>query len=201
MGWRDVCRATDERTMIASALPLAAVNHKTPLWFAAQEWTPSLNAALLGNLSALVLDYAARQKVGGTSMSYFHVKQLPVLPPDRYTEADLSFIVPRILELTYTAHDMAPWAQALGHDGPPFAFDPDRRAVLRAELDACYARLYGLTREELQYILDPADVAGADYPTETFRVLKASEQRKFGEYRTRRLVLEALDRQYNEGTH
>lgn len=198
MGWRDVCRATDERTMIASALPLAAVNHKTPLWFVAQEWTPSLVAALLGNLSALVLDYAARQKVGGTSMSYFHVKQLPVLPPNRYTESDLSFIVPRILELTYTAHDMAPWAQALGHDGAPFAFDPDRRAVLRAELDACYARLYGLSRDELRYILDPAEVAGADYPTETFRVLKASEQRQFGEYRTRRLVLEAWDRHHNE---
>jgi hypothetical protein len=155
----------------------------------------------LGNLSALVLDYAARQKVGGTSMSYFHLKQLPVLPPDRYAETDISFIVPRILELTYTARDMAPWAQALGHDGPPFAFDPDRRAVLRAELDACYARLYGLTRDELRYILDPADVVGADYPTETFRVLKASEQRQFGEYRTRRLVVEAWDRQHNEGTH
>jgi hypothetical protein len=74
-------------------------------------------------------------------------------------------------------------------------FDPERRAVSRAELDACYARLYGLTHDELRYILDPADVAGADYPTETFRVLKASEMRQFGEYRTRRLVLKAWDRQ------
>ena len=70
--------------------------------------------------------------------------------------------------------------------------------MLRAELDACYARLYSLTRDELRYILDPAEVAGADYPTETFRVLKASEQRQFGEYRTRRLVLEAWDKQHDE---
>jgi hypothetical protein len=196
MGWRDVCRATDERTVIASALPLVAVNHKTPLWFAAKASTPALDAALLGNFAALVLDYIARQKVGGSSMSYFHIKQLPVLPPDRYTKVDQLFIAPRVLELTYTAHDMAPWAQALGHDGPPFGFDPERRAMLRAELDARYARLYGLTRDELRYILDPADVAGADYPTETFRVLKASELREFGEYRTRRLVLEAWDRQH-----
>ncbi|EQD65968.1 type II DNA modification enzyme, partial [mine drainage metagenome] len=59
----------------------------------------------------------------------------------------------------------------LGFDGPPYAFDPARRAILRAELDAYYARLYGLTRDELRYILDPSDVLGADYPSETFRVL------------------------------
>jgi hypothetical protein len=126
-------------------------------------------------------------------MNYFIFKQLPVLHPDSYTAADLAFIVPRVLELTYTAHDLQPWAADLGHDGPPFAWDPERRALLRAELDAYYARLYGLTRDELRYILDPADVLGADYPSETFRVLKNNETRQFGEYRTRRLVLEAWD--------
>jgi hypothetical protein len=79
-------------------------------------------------------------------------------------------------------------------DAEPFPFDPDRRAILRAELDAYYARLYGLTEEELRYILDPADVMGEDYPSETFRVLKEKEIREYGEYRTRRLVLEAWDR-------
>lgn len=199
MGWRDICRATDVRTLIANVIPLAGVGDKFLL--AWPEKSPRQVAALLGSLNSLVCDYVARQKVGGSALKYFTMKQLAVLPPDRYTEADLSFIVLRILELTYTAHDMAPWAQALGHDGPPFAFDPDRRAVLRAELDACYARLYGLTRDELRYILDPADVAGADYPTETFRVLKASEQRAFSEYRTRRLVLEAWDRQHTGELH
>ena len=75
-------------------------------------------------------------------------------------------------------------------------------AVLRSELDACYARLYGLTRDELRYILDPKDVYGPDpstgsgqaFPGETFQVLKEKEERAFGEYRTRRLVLEAWDR-------
>ena len=70
---------------------------------------------------------------------------------------------------------------------------PARRAFLRAELDAWFARAYGLTRDELRYILDPADVHGPDFPGETFRVLKEKEQAKFGEYRTRRLVLEAWD--------
>ena len=66
--------------------------------------------------------------------------------------------------------------------------------LLFAELDAYYAHLYGLTRDELRYILDPADVMGPDYPSETFRVLKNNEIRQFGEYRTQRLVLEAWDR-------
>ena len=77
---------------------------------------------------------------------------------------------------------------------PPFPWDPTRRAVLRAELDAYYAKLYGLTRDELRYILDPQDVEGEDFPGETFRVLKKNEIRDLGEYRTRRLVLEAWDR-------
>jgi hypothetical protein len=88
----------------------------------------------------------------------------------------------------------------LGYDGQPFAWDEDRRALLRAELDAFYARAYGLDRDELRYILDPADVKGPDYPSETFRVLKNNEQKQHGEYRTRRLVLEAWDRMMEDGT-
>lgn len=122
--------------------------------------------------------------------------------------ADLAYIVPRVLELTHTAHDMQAWADDLlatlpsadprppeehGTPLPPFPWNPERRAQLRAELDAYYARLYGLDRDELRYILDPAAVMGADYPSETFRVLKNSELREFGEYRTQRLVLAAWD--------
>jgi hypothetical protein len=88
------------------------------------------------------------------------------------------------------------WAE-IAEDGipfPPFKWDENRRAILRAELDAYYAKLYGLTRDELRYILDPKDVYGPDFPGETFRVLKEKEEKQFGEYRTRRLVLEAWDR-------
>lgn len=191
LGWRDICRSTDERTVIASVMPRAAVGHTTPLWFSNE--SARLQAALLACLDSLVLDYIARQKVGGTHLTYGFLKQFPVLPPNRYTEADLGFIVPRVLELTYTAHDLAPWAADLGYSGPPFAWNPERRAQLRAELDAYYARLYGLTRDELRYILDPADIMGPDYPSETFRVLKNNETRQFGEYRTQRLVLAAWD--------
>jgi hypothetical protein len=98
-----------------------------------------------------------------------------------------------MLELTYTSHAMAPFARDLDYEGPPFAWNAGRRALLRAELDAFYAHAYGLTRNELRYILDPEDAMGPGYPSETFRVLKTSEIRRFGDYRTARLVLAAWD--------
>ena len=128
-------------------------------------------------------------------MSYYFIEQLPILPPSAYSEHDIAFVVQRVLELTYTSHSMAHFARDLGYDGPPFAWDENRRAHLRAELDAWYARAYGLTRDELRYILDPADVMGPDYPSETFRVLKNNEKARYGEYRTARLVLAAWDAQ------
>ena len=191
MGWRDITNATNERTVIASVVPRVGVGHTMPLFMTEQ---PAQRVAmLLANLLSLTLDFVARVKVGGTHLTYSYLKQFPILPPDRYTDADLAFIVPRVLELTYTAHDLKPWAADLGYAGEPFPWNPERRAQLRAELDAYYARLYGLTRDELRYILDPADVMGEDYPSETFRVLKNNEMREFGEYRTRRLVLAAWD--------
>ena len=193
MGWRDITSAHVLRTVIASVMPRLATGDTLLLMFPSPEHGKRL-AGLLADQCSLVHDYAARQKVGGTHLKYHTKKQLPNLPPDRYTEADLAYIVPRVLELTYTTHDLKSWAEDLGYDGEPFPWNPDRRSVLRAELDAYYAKLYSLTRDELRYILDPADVMGDDYPSETFRVLKNSEIREFGEYRTARLVLREFDR-------
>lgn len=212
MGWRRNARSTDERTTIATVMPRSAQGDSMFLWNCAPTITVCEQAALLANFATTPFDFVARQKVGGVNFSFYFMKQLPVLPPDRYTPADLAYIVPRVLELTHTAHDMQAWADDLlaamssadprppeqhGTPLPPFPWNPERRAQLRAELDAYYARLYGLTRDELRYILDPADVMGADYPSETFRVLKNNEMREFGEYRTQRLVLDAWDQLAN----
>lgn len=194
MGWRDITNATNERTVIASVFPRYAVGNQLPLMTFEPDLPPSMAAALLANLSALVFDFVARHKTGGTHMNFFIFKQLPLLGPPTYARTELSFIVPRVLELTYTAHDLQPWARDLGYDGAPYAFDPTRRALLRAELDAYYARLYGLTRDELRYILNPESVMGDGYPSETFRVLKDKEEREFGRFRTAEWVLDAWDR-------
>ncbi|HEY0149567.1 MAG TPA: N-6 DNA methylase [Allosphingosinicella sp.] len=197
LGWRDITAATNERTLIPTIVPAAGASDKFLLMMPDQ--SPRRIAALSVNLSAIVCDYVARQKIGGISFKYFTMRQLPILPPAAYSEADLAFIVPRVLELTYTSHSMTPFARDLGYHGPPFAWDEERRAGLRAELDAWFALAYGLSRDELRYVLDPRDVMGADYPSETFRVLQKNEIAKYGEYRTRRLVLAAYDAQVAAG--
>lgn len=191
INWRRSARATDERTLIATLLPWSGIGDNTFTVFS--ELSTQCLAVLLASWNSLIVDLALRQKAGGANMSFFLIEQLPILPPSAYSEADLAFIVPRVLELTYTSHSMTPFARDLGHEGPPFPWDEARRAQLRAELDAWYALAYGLTRDELRYVLDPKDVMGEDYPSETFRVLQNNEIKQFGEYRTRRLVLAAYD--------
>lgn len=193
MGWRGITNATNDRTVIGSILPLSGVGNSLHLLLISSRINASKVAAFLANTASLTLDYIARQKIGGTNFNFFIPKQMPFFSPEQYAEADLAFIVPRVLELTYTSHDLKPWAEDLGYFGEPFVWDEERRATLRAELDAYYAKLYGLTRDELRYILDPADIMGDDYPSETFRVLKNKEIKEHGEYRTQRLVLEAWD--------
>lgn len=197
IGWRDICRATDERTVIAGAIPRSGVGDKFLLAMPGVDARAA--AALLATMSSLSFDFVARQKLGGTSLKYFTMKQLVAPPPSAFTPDDLAFIITRVLELTYTSHSMKPFAEDLGYTGAPFAWNEDRRASLRFELDAKIAKLYGLTRNQLRYILDPADVYGPDYPSETFRVLKNNDIAKYGEYRTAKLVLQAFD-QLTAGT-
>lgn len=193
LGWRDICRATDERTTIATCLPAYGTADTLLLMFPGNERVDQ-SASLVANLSSITLDYVARQKVGGTHLKYGPMKQLPIIEPSKYSASDTVWIRNRVIELAFTSYSMESFARDLGYSGSPFPWDEGRRAILRAELDAWYARAYGLTRDELRYILDPADVMGPDYPSETFRGLKHNEIKKYGEYRTGRLVLEAWDR-------
>jgi hypothetical protein len=195
LGFRGITNASNERTMIAAVVPRTGAGNSMPVMVMREQADARRYACLLGNLCSLVVDYVARQKVGGANLNFFILQQFAVLPPERYGDADLDYISRRCLELTYTAYDLRSWAQDLHYEGAPYGFEPTRRARLRAELDAYYARLYGLTRDELRYILDPESVMGADYPSETFRVLKEREVKEFGgHYRTAEWVLDAWDR-------
>ena len=197
MGFRDICRATDERTLIMSFLPFAGVGNSLPLVLTNQ--SPLLQSCFVANATSLVMDFCLRMKVGGTHINFFYIKQFPFLPPSAYTEADIAYISTRVLELSYTSYSMRPLAEALGYTGEPFPWDEDRRAQLKAELDAYYAKLYGLTREELAYILDPTTKYPTDCPTVTFPTLQNNEMKKYGEYRTQRLVLTAFDALTRQG--
>jgi hypothetical protein len=110
----------------------------------------------------------------------------------------VEYIVQRVAELSCTSKSLSGWASDLEVDTHP-RLSSDRQATIRAEIDACCGRIFGLTRQDLDFVLDPRSVMGADYPSETFRVLKDKEVREFGEYRTRRLVLEAWDRIFGAG--
>ena len=126
-------------------------------------------------------------------MNFFIVKQLPILPPAAYLEKAIpekhywDLVLPRALELSYTANDLAGFAESLGYQGKPFKYDPDRRHCLRSELDGIYARMYQLNREDLEWILDPEE------PSVSFPGLKRAELDEFGEYRSQRYVLRAFD--------
>ncbi|MCC5816731.1 MAG: hypothetical protein JJT78_18420 [Leptospira sp.] len=200
LGWRDITNATNERTMLCSLMPWSGVGHTSPLFFHTGIEKTYL---LLANNNSMATDFIFRSKTGGTHLTYFIIKQIPIIPPSSYTLADRKFLFPRVVELVYTSHDMRPFVDdlaeesaELGCDLPdvPYVWDEDRRALLRAEIDAYYGKLYGLSKDEMLYILDPQEAMGEDWPGETFRGLKENELREFGEYRTKQLVMEAWGR-------
>jgi hypothetical protein len=191
IGYRKITGPTLYRTMIAAALPNVAVGDSTPIVLTDE---PEKAAVLLGAFNSLVFDYLIRLKLGGNNLTYNYLRQIPIPSPEAFNHQLRQTIISRVLQLSYTSRSLGSFARDLGYNGPCFEWDEVKRAELCAQLDAVYARAYGLTRDELRYILDPTDVKGADYPSETFRVLKANEIHGFGEYRTARLVLQAWDR-------
>ena len=154
------------------------------------EENQSSTAVLLANLGATVLDFVARQKAQSTHLNWFIVEQLPVVPPDRYENVRFGpksageIVREAVLELTYTAHDMAPFARDMGHVDaggdvlPPFVWDEERRLFLRAKLDAVFFHLYGVTdRNDVRYVYS------------TFPIVEREETAAYGAYRSRDLCL------------
>lgn len=140
-------------------------------------------------MNSLALDYCARQKIGGTSLKYFTMKQLPILPPSIYApicqwspaQTLHGWLVPLVLELTYAAYDLQDFATDCGYTGEPFRWDEARRFLLRCELDAAYFHLYGIERDDVDYIL------------ETFPIVKRKDEQAHGEYRTKHVILDIYD--------
>ena len=189
---RRITSGTNERTAMSSTLPVAGAADSATL--IEYEDEPAVAAALvMANFNSPPLDWAARSSVGGMNLSQFIVKQLPILPPEAYIEesppgpAWVELVVPRVLELTYTAWDLQGFAEDLGYEGEPFVWDEERRHKLKSELDAIYAHMYGLERDEIEWILEPEE------PSVSFPALQRSEEKEFGEYRTKRYVLHAYD--------
>ncbi|MGG7570898.1 Eco57I restriction-modification methylase domain-containing protein [Streptomyces sirii] len=178
MGFRKICRATDERTLISFILPKGGLGDSGNIIVPS---TPQLPSNFYANSVALVLDYALRQKLGGTNLNFFQFEQLPIIAPTSL-ETHTQFITPRVLELIYSSHDMNHFARDLGDDGTPFLWDEDRRTTIRAELDALFFHLYSIDRDHVSYILD------------TFPITKRKDEVAYGTYRTKNLILAEYDR-------
>jgi len=114
-------------------------------------------------------------------LSYFILYQLPILFPDKDLSIPLQFFTTHVLELTFTAWDLEPFARDCGFYGPPFRWDEARRFQLRCELDAAFFHLYGISRDDMAYIMD------------TFPIVKRKDEAKYGTYRTKDTILAIYD--------
>ena len=177
MGFKDITSPTNQRTMIAAAIPYCgATNHFV---LTQSKAAVTLQMCLLGNFNSFAFDYITRQKIGGITLNFFIIEQLPTLPPDAYADKCPwskkqtleQWISERVLKLTCTANDMIPLAKACNFNpkgdkaggGIPYVWKwkEQERAELRAQLDAAYFHLYGLAREDVLYILSTFQAAGS----------------------------------------
>jgi hypothetical protein len=184
MVWRDIARSTDTRTLIGSVLPAYGVGDKFLLALA-----PQAPAVLLAIFDSFVFDYVTRQKASGTALKYFTMRQLPAVTPHELGQLSgllggdaMAWIVLRSLELSYTSKDMAAFAQHHGDEGSPYHWDGERREALRAELDAALFHVYGLQRDDVEYVMG------------TFPTVEKRDESLHGTYRTRDLILDVYDR-------
>ena len=152
-------------------------------------------ALMVSVFNSFVFDYCTRNAMGGTDLSFFIIEQLPVPRPADFMQkidSDVTyreFIIPRVLELTYTAWSLQPFAVEIGYNGPPFRWSDDRRFLIKCELDAAMFHLYGLDFDEMTHIL------------ETFPIVRRNENKQYGEFRSKRVIRELfsdiLDAQTN----
>ncbi len=190
---KDITSVTNTRTFIAALIPYSGAGHTLPLIVPIDNDDsayPEGALYLLANFNAVILDYLARQKVHGNHLAWYLIEQLPVVRKETYLQTRFGqktasdIVRAAVLELTYTAHDMAPFASDMGYVDearevkPPFVWDEDRRLKLRAKLDAIYFHLYGVTdRDDVRYIYS------------TFPIVEREEMAAFNRYRSRDLCL------------
>jgi hypothetical protein len=214
-GFRNTISAVaDSRSLVASLLPIAGVGNSLPLIYFADK---DALVPFLAAFNSIALDYVVRQKASGGNLNYYVVKQTPLPTKAMFLEdcgwspreTVYSWLLPRVLELTYTAWDLDRFAQDCGWSGPPFRWDEDRRFLLRCELDAAFFHLYLPAEKSGDW--RPADCETSDdlvrlkgsfstprdavaYIMDTFPIVRRKDEEKYnGDYRTKRVILDIYD--------
>ena len=216
VGYRDIARATDERTSIAAIIPRVGCDtHCRNIYLGIED--PVLAGCLVANMNAFAFDYLARQKIIGTGMGAGVLEQLPVLPPSLYaTSCDWSratsmrsWVGNRMLELTFTSVDLKEFAEDCGWTGSPFLWSEERGFLLRCELDAAFFHLYLPADRSGDWCSDESESEegrarlkaslpnprdAISYIMGTFPIVRRKDVGKFsGDYRTMRVILEMYD--------
>jgi hypothetical protein len=203
VAFRKITRSTDERSVIATILPLTGLGDSSlPILVSARySLTSSL---LLANLSSFICDFAARSKIGGINLNFFILQQLPILPPATYDELCTwcgrsqtlkAWLLPRVLELTYTTLDLKPFAEDCGYSGPPFKWNEERRFLLRCELDAAFFHLYFGSSDDWAKGPEPLQESfgtgheAVRYVMDTFPIVRRRDEERFRSYRTKETIL------------
>jgi hypothetical protein len=176
--YRMITNATNERTMVASIVPGYPCGHSLSI---IETENLSKGLFLLASVNSMAFDFLTRQTVGGTNFSQWILKQLPVVDYNKINSELLKIIQEKVFQLTYTANDLKPMAEEYGYAGSAFVWNDKERFQLQCELDAIYAHLYSLEKEEMNYIL------------ETFPIVKRKDIAKYGSYRTKETILQLFD--------
>ena len=190
IGFNDICNTNNARSVIAAVLPAVAYGNTLPIFVPTDSAGQQRIELLAANLGTIICDYVARQKIQSRHLNKYIVEQLPIVPPELYANVRFGkkpsgdIVREILLELTYTAHDMAPFARDMGQVDetgavkPPFSWNENRQLHLRAKLDAVFFHLYGVTRrEDVEYIFS------------TFPIVERGEAAAWGSYLSRDLCL------------
>ncbi len=223
VAFRDITNRDLERTSVFTILPLVGVGHQAPIILMSSK-PPTYQALFIAERNAFVSDFITRNKIDGSHLTYFILKQLPTLSLSVYDESYPwtnahkleSWLLPRVVELVYTAWDLEQFAFDCGWSCPPFRWDDERRFLLRCELDAAFFHLYLSTTDDNQWkptrdtdsalndgttevLTDlkrhfPTPRDAVAYIMDNFPIVCRRDEEKYGEYRTKRMILEIYDK-------
>ena len=189
-----ISSGADTRSLRLSLIPVFGAGNSLPIIYEYSGGDYPL--VLIGILNSIIIDFVVKQKVSGANLNYYIMEQLPIPYKENLTKEDIEFISSRVKGLSYTSSAITKSATEIIKDESSFKpiLNELKRAEAKAEIDVYTARLFGLTRSEMSFILDDETKESEHYSETTFAALKSVELKEFGEYRTKRLVLEAWDK-------
>lgn len=208
IGFRQSARTVDSRTGIFCILPQVAAGNSIQIAYLSTK-TRILACSKISEWNSFICDYLLRQSLGGNNINFFLVKQIATVGPEVFSvycswckrQKLVNWIADRVIELSYTAWDLESFAKDCGYGGPPFVWDEERRFEIAAEIDAVYFHLYLGTEEDWKKngtkelsAYFPTPRHAVEYIMETFPIVKRKDEKEYGSYRTKELILDIYDK-------